>query len=275
MEEWKNGEMTDEQRLFFETNGYLVLPGALGPEELARVRAAADRAEATWRADPARPGLRKPNLEQVQAPIEYDDLFLDLMEHPRVFPLVREILGDDVAMIDNDYYLSPPRSATHAPWHRDVGMRGVYHPRSVLMVKVFWLLNDVAPDGGATAVLPGSHRFPDGFQVPRPENPAAMPNHVRMAFPAGTAWFFNGRLCHAALDNESDTPRRVLIYNYGHFWMKVWPGYEPSPRRLREAATPWRRQLLGIGDAYGQHLTEADWMEYQNQCRLSDDRPST
>jgi hypothetical protein len=46
--------MTPEQRLFFEANGYLALPGALSAEELARVRAAADRAEATWRADPTR-----------------------------------------------------------------------------------------------------------------------------------------------------------------------------------------------------------------------------
>ncbi len=38
--------MTDEQRLFFETNGYLVIPDALSPEELARAREAADRAEA-------------------------------------------------------------------------------------------------------------------------------------------------------------------------------------------------------------------------------------
>jgi len=248
--------MTDEQRLFFETNGYLVVPGALSPEEMAQVRAAADRAEAAWRADPTRLGLRKSNLEQVQAPIEYDPLFLDLMEHPSVFPIVREILGHDVSMIDNDYYLSPPHSESHAGWHHDVGMERVYHPRSVLMVKVFWLLSDVAPDGGATALLPGSHRYPPEFTLPRPEIPERMPGHVRMAHPAGTAWLFNGRVYHAALSNRSPTPRRVLIYNYGHFWMKIWPGYEPSERLLREARTPVRRQLLGIGDAYSQRLRD-------------------
>src|SRR5262249_46493255 len=88
--------LTDEQRLFFETNGYLILPNALPPEELARVRAAADRAEAAWRADPTRLGLRNANLEQVQAPIEYDDTLLNLLVHPVVFPMVWELLGDDV-----------------------------------------------------------------------------------------------------------------------------------------------------------------------------------
>ena len=248
--------MTPEQRLFFEANGYLTLPGVLSPEELARVRAAADRADAAWRAAPTRLGLRTPNLEQVQAPIEYDDLFLDLMEHPAVFPIVREILSDDVSMIDNDYYITPPRSASHAHWHHDVGMARIEHPRSVLMVKVFWLLSDVGPEGGATAVLPGSHRFPMDFPLPRPATPGEMPGHVRMALPAGTVWLFNGRTYHAALDNHSDETRRLLIYNYGHFWMKVWQGYEPSERLLREAKTPVRRQLLGIGPAYGQRLRE-------------------
>lgn len=248
--------MTDEQRLFFETNGYLVISEALDAAELAQVRAATDRAEAIWRADPSRLGLRKPNLEQVQAPIEYDDVLLELLAHPKVFPIVREILGDDVSMIDNDYFISPPRTASHAHWHHDVGMGRIYHPFSILMVKVFYLLTDVSPEGGATGVIPGSHRFPMGFQFPQVDDPAEMPGHVRMAYPAGTAWLFNGRTYHAALNNNSGQPRRVLIYNYGHFWMKPWSGYEASEALKAKAETPVMKQLLGIGDAYGQRLTE-------------------
>jgi hypothetical protein len=59
------------------------------------------------------------------------------------------------------------------------------------------------------------------------------------------------------VNNDSDQPRKVLIYNYGHFWMKMWSGYEPSERLLSEARAsgdPVRKQLLGIGDAYGQAL---------------------
>jgi phytanoyl-CoA hydroxylase len=260
--------MSPDQRLFFEANGYLVIPDALSAQELAAFRATVERAEAVWRAEPERPGLRNENLQQVQAILEYDDRFLDLLDHPRVFPLVREILGDDVSMIDHDYFISPPRTRSHARWHHDVGMSRIYHPFSVLMVKVFYLLTDVAPDGGATAVVPGSHRFPMEFAFPEAASPGEMPGHVRMAHPAGTAFLFNGRTYHAALDNESDHPRRVIIMNYGHFWMKIWPGYEPSDRLKAAAATPVRRQLLGIGDAYGQRLTESDWEEYRGLYNL-------
>ncbi len=252
--------MTDAQRIAFETNGFLVIENALTPDELREVRAAADRVEQVWRADPALPGIRKPELEEVIAPINYDDTLLRLMWHPRVFPIVREIVGDDVSMIDNSYYITPPRTPrTHAGWHHDVGLRGVYHPLSVMMVKVFWLLTDVNANSGGTAMVPGSHRLPMDFRFPEVSDPKEMPGAVQMIGKAGTAYLFNGRVYHCAVNNESDQPRKVLIYNYGHVWMKVWQGYEPSPRLIAEAKAsgdPVRLQLLGAVDPYGAYLKE-------------------
>lgn len=250
--------MTDLQRVTFESNGFLVIPDALTPQELADVRHTADAAYARWQSDPKLLGARGETLHQVQTPIEYDEQLLNLLWHPATFPLVREILGDDVMMIDNDLFVTPAKTRqTHADWHYDVGMRGVHHPLSVMMVKVFFLLTDVNADSGGTAMIPGSHRFPEGFHFPSVTNPIDMPGSVQMTGKAGTAYLFNGRVYHCAVNNDSDVARKVLIYNYGHFWMKMWSGYVPS-RRLLEAAeasgNPIQKQLLGIGDAYDQHL---------------------
>ena len=49
-------------------------------------------------------------LDQVQAPVEYDDVLLGLLWHPVVFPLVRALIGDDAQMIDNDYFITPPHT---------------------------------------------------------------------------------------------------------------------------------------------------------------------
>lgn len=250
--------LNDELKITFEANGFLVVRQALGPDELAGVQEAAQKAEAEWRADSSRLGMRTEVLEQVQAPIEYDDRLLALLWQPKVFPIVRALLGDDVSMIDNDYFITPPRTPrTHAGWHHDVGLAGVYHPRSVMMVKVFYLLSDVDANSGGTAMVPGSHRFPMDFKFPDVKDPREMPGAVQMTGKAGDAYLFNGRTYHCAVNNDSDRPRRVLIYNYGHFYMKVWQGYEPSERLIREAKAsgdPVRMQLLGIGDAYGQSL---------------------
>src|SRR5689334_22559557 len=114
-----NAVMTAEQRLFFETNGYLLIRDALSPEKLAEVRAAADRAEQEWRSDNGRLGERGEALQSVQAIIEYDPIFLNLLEHPTIFPIIREVIGDDISMVDNDYYISPPvrHLARHHHWH--------------------------------------------------------------------------------------------------------------------------------------------------------------
>lgn len=250
--------LTDTQRILFESNGFLTIPAALKSDELALVKSAAGRAEATWREDPTRPGNRSPVLDQVQAPIEYGDAILNLLWHPNTFPIVRALIGDDVMMIDNDLFITPPRTPhTHAHWHHDVGMAGVYHPRSLMMLKVFFLLTDVNEDSGGTAMVPGSHRFPEDFEFPKVDDPKSMPGSIQMRGKAGDAYLFNGRVFHCAVNNDSDHPRKVLIFNYGHFWMKMWQGYEPSPRLLQWAISsgdPVKKQLLGIGEAYGQRL---------------------
>lgn len=250
---------TRAQRASFWAKGYLTLPSALDAEELARVQNAAERAEAAWRVDPAKPGIRSAILDQVLAPIEYEDVLLRLLWHPKTFPFVREFLGEDVMMIDNDLFVTPPRTEkTHADWHHDVGMPKVCHPHSLLMVKVFFLLTDVDADSGGTAMIPGSHRFPLDHRFPSVEDPKKMPGAVQMQGKAGDAYLFNGRVYHCAVNNDSSSPRKVLIFNYGHFWMKMWQGYEPSARLLalaRSGGDPVAMQLLGIGDAYGQRLS--------------------
>lgn len=254
----KNRVMTDAQRIVFESNGFLTIPNALTPEELERVRAAADHAEAEWRADKTLPGSRGATLDQVQCPIEFHDELLNLLWHPSTFPIVREIVGDDVMMIDNDYFITPPRTPkTHAGWHHDVGLPGVYHPRSVMMVKVFFLLTDVNENSGGTAMVPGSHRFQENFVFPNPDDPKQMPGIVQMSGKAGTAYLFNGRVYHCAVNNESDHSRKVLIYNYGHMYMRMWQGYEPSDRlveQVRASGDPVQMQLLGLNDPYGAPL---------------------
>jgi phytanoyl-CoA hydroxylase len=255
--------LTEEQQLFAEANGYLVVPNALTEAELARIRDAADRAEAMWRSNESLPGWRRPNIDQVQSIIEYGDELLELAAHPAIFPIVRDLLGADVTLLFSDYFITPPRVPSQVHWHRDARILGPYQPRSRMFAKAFVLLSDVSPEGGGTAVVPGTHKFEEDWEFPAVDDPTDMPGHVKMAFPAGTIWFMHGRTYHAALPNLSDQPRRVLIYSYGHLWMKPWQGYEPSPRVQSKADSAIMRQLLHIGDPY------------RNEYLLDDDAPST
>jgi ectoine hydroxylase-related dioxygenase (phytanoyl-CoA dioxygenase family) len=249
--------LTGEQRAFFEEEGYLVIPDALTPEELTRARQAADAAEKRWRADLSLPGVRRPDLEQVLGILEYHTFLSDLLEHPRVFPLVQELIGPSVMMLDHDYFITPPGAEIPFGWHFDFDMPAVDHPSSRLMVKVFYVLEDIPEDGGATLVLPRSHRTPLGVEMPNSEIPEDLPGAVKMALPAGSAYLITGRTYHSAGNNRSGVTRRLLIYTYGHKWMRMWDEYRPSEALAARAETPLRRQLLGLTDPYGPPVIDA------------------
>jgi ectoine hydroxylase-related dioxygenase (phytanoyl-CoA dioxygenase family) len=243
----------EKQRSFFAENGYLMIRGALSGGELAAACAAANAVEARWRKDLALPGTRIPEFEEIPAILEYDPLFFELALHPRIFPLIRELLGDDLALIDHAYYITPPGGLLDGDaWHTDVRRRvpGVNHSRSLMMIRAMIALADIGEDDGATLVLPGSHREPDDAPIPRVTAPEEMPGAVRLTCKAGDAYFFNGNVLHSPGTNRGTSTRRVLLFNYGHKWMRMWQGHEPSAALSASATTAIRRQLLGLTPPY-------------------------
>ena len=245
--------LSEDQRRFFDANGYLVIPDALDAAELAAARAAADEAEARWRADPALPGTRIPEFLEIAAIMEYHPVLFDLVERPRVFPQIRVLQGTGIGLIDHAYYITPPGGLIDGTaWHTDVRTRvpGVHHAGSTMMVRAMYALTDIGEDGGATLILPGTHRQPDETPIPAVATPEEMPGAVPIGCQAGAAYFFNGNVLHAPSNNRSAVTRRVLLYNYGHKWMRMWHEHEPSPRLAAAARTPMRRQLLGLTPPY-------------------------
>lgn len=88
-----------EPILSYETQGFVHLPGVLEPAFLARLKAAFDRAVAKharkWIAagEAATPSFNIPQI------LDEDEVFVDLVEVPTVFPLLVEILGCDIQLM--------------------------------------------------------------------------------------------------------------------------------------------------------------------------------
>lgn len=247
--------MTPEQEHAFARDGFLLLDQALLPDEIATLREAADRAEARWLEAPERQGSEEPFLRRVEPLIEYGDEFVDLVDHPSFFPVVREILGSGVALLDTAYFVTPPRQGwgSTSEWHIDEALTGPHGAPIPLMAKVSVPLDDVSDiDDGPTAVVPGSHRRSYDENLPCPDDPRDMPGKVPLLVNAGDVFVFHGRIHHAAMPNVSTRTRRVLQYNYGHIWMKPWPGHEPSERLQRAATTAVRKQLLHVSEHHYQ-----------------------
>lgn len=240
--------MTIEQKLAWERDGFLVIENFLTNEEVSFYNERLDAAFEIWRSKGGHnPELGQLNhVEQICGIIEYDDAFLRLMEHPKMMPIMRDIIGDSFVMIDNDGLLKPPQKESHTNWHRDTSnLLFMNEKRVPFMAKIFYFLSDVEPDGGCLAFLPGSSNMRNEW-LPKVEKQEDMPGHVRMSVPKGTAVIFNGYTYHSALNNYSDRVRRSIIYNYGPSFLRTWPGYEPSEELKAKATTNLTKMLLGV-----------------------------
>jgi ectoine hydroxylase len=223
-----------------ERDGLVVVDDALAPAEVRRLATAVDR---VWRGS-CPPG----EALHVLSFLPLDDAFVELVDHPRVLPLVLGALGGNVYVYHCHLDVHPPeqRPEPRWRWHQDGGRQNVDlpAPRPRLSVKAAYFLTDVrSPEHGPLWVLPGSHGHDT---LERPANgaihpPGAVPVLVR----AGTAVVFDRRLWHARGDNTSAATRKALFYAYTYRWIRLRDAVEFEPERVRRLS-PARRQLLGL-----------------------------
>lgn len=236
----KDFVLTPEERSeFCERKGYLVVPDALSPEVLARVRGAVDRIVA----DNPRPGQLSTNIADI---LGRDDAFLDLIDCPRVFPKIWGILGWNIWVQHSHLVVTPPlrepASATFGyGWHRDGGaINRDVTLNAPLLVKVGFYLSDVAPDGGPTLMLEDAD--PNAAIPPATARP---PNVRALAVKAGTAVLFSNRSIHSLRSpNTSEATRSAVFIQYGYRWIQSLD--RSTVDHLADRVDPVRKQLLGL-----------------------------
>jgi ectoine hydroxylase-related dioxygenase (phytanoyl-CoA dioxygenase family) len=245
--------MTETQRFLFDLQGYILIEEALTPDEVRAYRDAIYRLAREKIADPARWDERGEPRDflTVHRPIEKDPLFLEIVDHPSVLPILQQLVGEAPILIDNDAELTP-RHNQRKTWHRGVGTHGYcvedgrFH---CTMVKCIWYLSDVGRDENPTRILPGSHKSRIAVPFPDGDRAADLPGQVELAVRAGTVLIFSEACLHAGNVNRSDKTRVNMYFNYGPSWVQPWEGYRPSERLVQEASGI-RRQLLGGGRVY-------------------------
>jgi ectoine hydroxylase-related dioxygenase (phytanoyl-CoA dioxygenase family) len=249
----KAREMTEEQRFLFDLHGFLLIEDALSPAEVKAYRDAIYRLAREKRPDASfwdERGEPKDGIT-VHRPIEKDPLFLDIVDHPAVLPILQQLVGDAPILIDNDAELSP-RHNHRKGWHRGVGTHGYsvedgrFH---CTMVKCIWYLSDVRKGENATRIIPGSHKSRIVTPPAGKDRADDLPGQVELEVKAGTVLIFSEACLHAGNVNPSDKTRVNMYFNYGPSWVQPWEGYRPSERLVREAEG-LRKQILGGGRVY-------------------------
>jgi hypothetical protein len=146
--------LTEQQRAFFETFGFLCLPQALA----ADIGWIIEEFEAAWR---DRPEVKHDGSQRTIFPqsfITSRPRLSSIIEHPLVNGILDDLLGVGWTSYggDGNFY------SGDTGWHPDCGH---WREKTITRhIKVAFYLDRLTRETGALRVIPGSHHFGDAYQ---------------------------------------------------------------------------------------------------------------
>lgn len=249
--------MTAGQRAAFDRDGYLVIRGALRPDEVAGVREAIDRVYAGL----AKAGSLGPDGSMhLLSAVANCPQVAGLIDHPATFGCVWSTLGWNVHVYHSHLDVHPPVRVDmpfRFDWHQDGGRQNreiETTPRPRLSVKLAYWLSDVSEPGrGNLKVVPGSH-LEDWIDGP-PRRDIRWPDPegaIEVTAGPGDVLFFDRRIWHARSRNRSEHTRKAVFFGYTYRWTTIRD--DVASTRASDwfaRLTPVQRQLLGDAEDRG------------------------
>jgi hypothetical protein len=206
--------LSDEQKFLFDLEGYLVLPGVLSGGECGALNELADE---VWPRSEADGPFRRE-----EAITLWGQPFLDLMDHPKVLPVLSALIGSRLR-IDHDYCIfmqngapsqmihgGPRRLETDHWYHYSDGVM-----RNGLTVATY-ALSDVREGDGGFVCVPGSHKTNFMHNLPEAvREQEEIPHYVRNPpMKRGDVLIFTEALMHGTRAWTGPEERRALLYKY-------------------------------------------------------------
>jgi Phytanoyl-CoA dioxygenase (PhyH) len=242
--------LTEAERRQLDEQGYLALPGLMGPDLLEKLRRRIDELldeegpRAGWEFK-TEPGARRlANL------VNKGRVFEDAIVTPRVLECMAHVLGPKFKLSSLNARSTDPHSEADQPLHADSG--AIADAAGYWVCNSVWMLDDFTPENGATRMVPGSHRW---NRVPPPGMYERHPEQQLVTGKAGTVVVMNSHMWHGGTANHTDFPRRAMHVYYTRWdkpqqqYQKKWLSAEVQARLSGEA-----RRILALDDPLNDEL---------------------
>jgi ectoine hydroxylase-related dioxygenase (phytanoyl-CoA dioxygenase family) len=217
----------DEIALEFDKNGFVVLENVFSPSEIAAVSDEVDRViEGKAAYLPEKEIVYEPDTvpRRVRNAFRlhfYEKQFLDTAKHPRLIGPLEAILGKSLRLYGSQLFAKPARVGTAVPAHQDMP----YWPfEPYEMVSAWIALDDSSVENGCVRYVGGSHKL--GMLPHAPSGvlgnslglmqsaPVAALEERPVEVRRGSCILHHALTVHRSEPNQSDHPRRGLIYVY-------------------------------------------------------------
>ncbi len=258
--------LTAAQRLHFDIYGFVLLEDVLSIDEISRMKNALYRIKADENLDCKRVYMRPGGAHHVLFGnlVEYDAALLEYAAHPKLVPLVEEVVGGAVRLEETEAIINRRNPEVdieqlHKRRYNPTGFhRGTQHGWGTyieqnkyhcIFVKTLAYLTDVGPDDGGTCVIPGSHRltWPQNEMIEAALADDKLIHQVEAS--AGSVLLFAEALIHSTTAIRSDRERVILIAGYTPPMVREWPGNEVSAEFV-ETLPEELRPLISGSDSW-------------------------
>jgi len=146
-----------------------------------------------------------------------DKVFESHARNPKILDVIESLLGPDIKLYQDQFFMKPPRVGSRQPYHQDMPLG--FHIEPPAMVSCWAALNDSTIENGCLWMLPGTHKF--GIiekskwqeyekQSLKGDLPAERPVDLK----AGSCSFHHGLILHSSRPNLTDQRRRGYATHY-------------------------------------------------------------
>ena len=225
-------KLSETQVERFRKEGVLVLEDLLGADEVEALLARAE-----WVASGRAPHISKRLLQfepEVNAGKAAADTYADSLRkmshlafcdegfesharNPKVLDVIESLLGPDLKLYQDQWFMKPPRIGSRQPYHQDMPLG--FHIDPPDMVTCWAALNDATIENGCLWMLPGTHRFgiipkEKWADYERTSLEGSLPEERPIELKAGSCSFHHGLILHSSRPNQSNRRRRGYATHY-------------------------------------------------------------
>lgn len=216
--------ISEEQKLFFENEGYLIVNHLLNEKEVSyynilynsfldnTIDASKYRSDLSGSDDES-----KEKITQIMVPSKLVPELLDKPIHIRVGEIAKKLLGNDIELDFDMLINKAPNTNTITPWHQDAAYWIDMPDKRAVSC---WLAIDKATlDKGCMWYTPGSH-LNATMKHEQIGNKGALKcngseeNSVYVELDPGSCVFHHGNTLHYSRGNSTNYNRRAFITNF-------------------------------------------------------------
>ena len=263
------------ERRFWQENGFLVQERVFTTEEVASMQEEADfileliinsslyHERQSRRLDIRRRQTSGMIVRKIQPIIDLSLILAKISNDDRLLRPMSELMGEaPILMEEKLNYKQPiteldffrvPDDDDRFPIHNDWAYY-LYngYPDSIISSAI--TIDDCHEGNGSIKVFPGSHqehiehsRVRNGLEVPK--GSVSTDDAKTLVAPAGSVMFFHSKLIHTSKPNNTNQPRRIMIYSHYPESANMGIDIRNGPNRLRESPWEWEYQRACVAGA--------------------------